>query len=94
MNSGVGGAGRVRAVAYYRVSTAAQGRSGLGLDAQRLAVAQFCQGRAAQLMSEFTEIESGKNNARPELTKALHYAKVTGAGLLKWSDLRYGYMPS
>lgn len=51
-------------VAYYRVSTDRQGRSGLGLDAQRQAVAQFVG--AGQLAAEFTEIESGKrHNNRP-----------------------------
>lgn len=72
----------MRAVAYYRVSTAAQGRSGLGLEAQRKAVEQFCQSRGAEMLSEFTEVESGKRNARPELAKALHHAKVTGATLV------------
>jgi len=72
----------MRAVAYYRVSTAAQGRSGLGLEAQRKAVEQFCQSRGTEMLSEFTEVESGKRNARPELAKALHHAKVTGATLV------------
>ena len=57
-------------VAYYRVSTDRQGRSGLGLDAQRQAVAQFVG--AGQLAGEFTEIESGKrHNNRPQLAAAL-----------------------
>jgi DNA invertase Pin-like site-specific DNA recombinase len=72
----------MKVVAYYRVSTAAQGRSGLGLEAQRSAVEGYCRGRECQLLSEFTEVESGKRNDRPELAKALHYAKVTGATLV------------
>jgi DNA invertase Pin-like site-specific DNA recombinase len=69
-------------VAYYRVSTAAQGRSGLGLDAQRETVARYCQGRSYEILGEYVEIESGKKNDRPELAKALHHAKVTGSTLI------------
>lgn len=72
----------MRAIAYYRVSTAQQGRSGLGLEAQRTAVASYCRGRECQLLAEYTEVESGKRNSRPELAKALHHAKVTGATLV------------
>jgi DNA invertase Pin-like site-specific DNA recombinase len=72
----------VKVVAYYRVSTATQGRSGLGLEAQRSAIETFCSGRAYQMLAEYTEVESGKRNDRPELTKALHHAKVTGATLV------------
>lgn len=72
----------MKVVTYYRVSTAAQGRSGLGLEAQRNAVESFCGGRGCQVLAEFTEVESGKNNQRPELAKALHRAKVTGATLV------------
>ena len=52
-------------VAYYRVSTAKQGASGLGLDAQREAVAGYLNGGNWQLAAEFTEIESGRNWPRP-----------------------------
>ncbi len=72
----------MKVVAYYRVSTAAQGRSGLGLEAQRSAVKAYCKGRECQLLAEFTEVESGKRNNRPELERALHHAKVTGATLV------------
>ena len=72
----------MKVVAYYRVSTSAQGRSGLGLDTQRLAVSQFCGGRGCEMVGEFVEVESGKLEARPELAKALHLAKVTGATLV------------
>lgn len=72
----------VKAVAYYRVSTAAQGRSGLGLDAQRAAVADVAAGRGLAIIAEFTEVESGGRNDRPKLAQALHHAKVTGGVLV------------
>jgi len=72
----------MKAVAYYRVSTAAQGRSGLGLDAQRQAVVEACAGRGMEIIAQFTEIESGKRNDRPELNEALRRAKLTGATLV------------
>jgi DNA invertase Pin-like site-specific DNA recombinase len=72
----------MKAVAYYRVSTAAQGRSGLGLEAQRAAVADLCASRGAELIAEHTEVESGKRNDRPELAEALRRAKLTGAVLV------------
>ena len=72
----------MKAVLYYRVSTTAQGRSGLGLAAQRTAVEQFCDSRGYDILAEFTEVESGKRNDRPELSKAIHRAQVTGATLV------------
>lgn len=73
----------MKAVAYYRVSTAAQGRSGLGLEAQQQAVESLCTARGWHLVAPpYTEIESGKRADRPELAKALHRAKVTGATLV------------
>ncbi len=73
----------MKAVAYYRVSTAAQGRSGLGLEAQREAVESLCTSRGWEIIAPpFTEVESGKRADRPELTKALHRAKVTGSTLV------------
>lgn len=71
-----------RFVAYYRVSTAQQGASGLGLEAQRQAVRTWLDGGKWQLLDEFTEVESGKVNARPELAKAINKCKVTGARLV------------
>lgn len=72
----------MKAVAYYRVSTAAQGRSGLGLEAQQGAVESLCKSRGWEIIAPpFTEVESGKRADRPELAKALHRAKVTGATL-------------
>ena len=47
-------------VAYYRVSTAQQGRSGLGLEAQRAAVAAFAKAEGFDVAAEFTEVETGK----------------------------------
>jgi DNA invertase Pin-like site-specific DNA recombinase len=71
-----------KVIAYYRVSTEAQGRSGLGLDAQRQAVMALCQTRGWQIMAEYTEVESGKIADREQLTAALHHAKVTGGTLV------------
>ena len=72
----------MRTINYYRVSTAKQGRSGLGLDAQRSAVEAFCASRGWVKLEEYKEQESGKRNDRPELAKALHHAKVSGATLV------------
>lgn len=72
----------MRIVAYHRVSTTRQGASGLGLEAQSKAIADFAGTRHAELIGSFTEVESGRNNSRPELEKALHLAKITGATLL------------
>src|SRR3954451_24111978 len=69
-------------VAYYRVSTARQGRSGLGLDAQKKAVADFLNGGSWQLMAEFVEVESGKADDRPQLEQALTMCELSGATLV------------
>lgn len=72
-----------RWIAYYRVSTDCQGRSGLGLEAQRTAVRTYLDGGRWELLAEYTEVESGKAaDNRPELHKALAHAKVTGARLI------------
>lgn len=71
-----------KVIAYYRVSTEAQGRSGLGLEAQRQAVTALCQTRGWQIMADYTEVESGKRADREQLTAALHHAKVTGGTLV------------
>ncbi|MGB5068615.1 MAG: recombinase family protein [Albidovulum sp.] len=71
-----------RFIAYERVSTARQGTSGLGLEAQRCTIDGFVRSRGAALIGRFTEVESGRNPDRPELAKALHLAKVTGATLV------------
>ncbi|MCD0170911.1 recombinase family protein [Deinococcus sp. 23YEL01] len=71
------------AVAYYRVSTAKQGASGLGLEAQRAAVLAFAQARGLTLTAEFTEVETGtKKRHRPELASALEQARRSGGVLL------------
>lgn len=72
----------MRAVAYYRVSTQRQGASGLGLDAQREAVRLFLAGNGWPPVAEFTEIESGRNNDRPQLAKALEACRLYGAQLV------------
>ncbi len=64
-----------RYVAYYRVSTAAQGRSGLGLEGQQAAVAGYLATQHHELVGSFTEIESGRNSDRPQLTAALALAR-------------------
>src|ERR1700733_11278840 len=71
-----------RFIAYYRLSTAKQGRSGLGLEAQREAVRTFLNGGNWTLLAEHTEIESGKVDNRPELAKALKACRLTGATLV------------
>lgn len=71
-----------RLVAYERVSTARQGASGLGLEAQRKVIDDFAASRGAAVLARFTEVESGRKADRPELAKALHLAKVTGATLV------------
>ena len=60
-----------RYIAYFRVSTDRQGRSGLGLEAQRTAVLDYLNGGAWELVETFTEVESGRHDDRPELEKAL-----------------------
>jgi DNA invertase Pin-like site-specific DNA recombinase len=63
-------------IAYYRVSTARQGRSGLGIEAQRAAVEGYLDGGNWRIISEFTEVESGRRSDRPELDKALATARM------------------
>jgi DNA invertase Pin-like site-specific DNA recombinase len=66
----------IKFIAYYRVSTTGQGESGLGLEAQRMAVqAYLAASSGAELVAEFTEIESGKKKSRPELAEALKPCK-------------------
>lgn len=69
-------------VAYYRVSTPKQGRSGLGLDAQRAAVAKSVADGLANIIAEFTEVESGRRNNRPALEEALTAARLHRATLV------------
>src|SRR3989344_4578374 len=71
-----------RFIAYYRVSTARQGRSGLGPDAPREAVRSYLNGGAWSLVAEVTEVESGKRNDRPKLTEALRLCRLHKATLI------------
>jgi DNA invertase Pin-like site-specific DNA recombinase len=69
-------------VSYIRVSTGKQGRSGLGLEAQQSAIMDFLNGGSWELLKEFKEVESGKDDERPELLKALKLCQLTGATLI------------
>lgn len=69
-------------VSYHRVSTTRQGNSGLGLEAQKSAVEEYLNGGQWELVSEFVEIESGKNNDRPELSKAISLCRIHNATLV------------
>lgn len=71
-----------RFVAYYRVSTDRQGRSGLGLEAQREAVRGYVAQRAGAVLDEFTEVETGKRSDRPELAAALETCRRHKATLV------------
>jgi DNA invertase Pin-like site-specific DNA recombinase len=75
-----------RFVGYYRVSTSHQGRSGLGLEAQRAAVRSFVQSRGGALVDEYTEVETGKGSdalqLRPALNKAMAQTKKRRARLV------------
>jgi hypothetical protein len=65
-------------IAYYRVSTDKQGQSGLGLEAQQAAVASYRD----SIIAEFTEIESGKVDQRPQLALALEQCRKHNAAIL------------
>ena len=69
-------------VCYYRVSTREQGDSKLGLGAQETTCKAFVSRQEGEIVSTFSEVESGKNNRRPELLKAINEAKRKGATLL------------
>lgn len=69
-------------VAYYRVSTERQGRSGLGLEAQQRAVETYLNGGHWSVVSTFIEVESGKNDNRPKLAEALAACRIHNATLL------------
>jgi DNA invertase Pin-like site-specific DNA recombinase len=69
-------------VAYYRVSTQRQGRSGLGLEAQQKAVRDHLNGGNWRIVAEFTEIESGQRPGRPQLAAALKACRAVGATLI------------
>lgn len=69
-------------VAYLRVSTQKQGQSGLGLEAQRMAVEAFARHHGGHIQATYVEVESGKRSDRPELQKALKFARKGKATLL------------
>ena len=69
-------------VAYYRVSTKRQGESGLGLEAQRQAVVDYLNGGRWELLAEYTDVESGGDDRRPELSRAIEHAKKMKATLV------------
>jgi DNA invertase Pin-like site-specific DNA recombinase len=69
-------------IAYYRVSTDKQGKSGLGLEAQRGAVTAYLNGGNWKIVGEFTEVESGKRADRPQLDAALKAARLHRAPLV------------
>jgi DNA invertase Pin-like site-specific DNA recombinase len=69
-------------ISYLRVSTQRQGKSGLGLEAQREAVASYLNGGRWKLLQEVVEVESGKRNDRPQLARALALCRVHNAKLL------------
>lgn len=71
-----------KAIAYYRVSTDRQGKSGLGLEAQAEAVSRFTIHEGYQVITEFTEIESGRKNKRPQLLAALEQCRKQRAVLI------------
>jgi len=73
-------------VTYLRVSTAQQGRSGLGIEAQRDAIARFAQAEGIATLAEFVEVETGKGadalDRRPQLAAALASARKAGAAVV------------
>lgn len=77
-----GAAGAPGFVAYYRVSTDQQGRSGLGLEAQKAAVGAQLAAVSGRLLGEFEEVESGKRNSRPQLAAALAACRAKRATLI------------
>ena len=69
-------------VVYLRVSTAGQGRSGLGLEAQQAAVSRYLAGRPGEILETVTEVESGARGDRPALARALRRCRLSGATLV------------
>ena len=72
----------MKAVSYTRVSTERQGESGLGLDSQTKSVEAFADQRGFKVLTNFNEVESGKNNQRPKLKEAIELCKREKATLL------------
>jgi DNA invertase Pin-like site-specific DNA recombinase len=78
----VNGMANGKFISYLRVSTQRQGKSGLGLEAQREAVLEFLNGGRWTLVQEVVEVESGKRNDRPALATALSLCRIHGATLV------------
>lgn len=78
----------VRYVAYFRVSTEKQGKSGLGLAAQRSLIERFLSD-GDEVVAEYVEVQSGKNDERIELWKAINHAKRNDAKLLTKEPRHY-----
>lgn len=76
----------MKAIIYTRVSTAEQGKSGLGLDAQLSSITEFCTAENIEVLAHYSEVETGKGadalEKRPQLAKALQQAKKEGAYLI------------
>ena len=76
----------MKAIIYTRVSTAEQGKSGLGLQAQLDSVTEFCKAENIEVIEHYSEIETGKGSdaldKRPILAKALAHAKKEGAYII------------
>jgi DNA invertase Pin-like site-specific DNA recombinase len=75
----MGSAAMTSAIAYYRVSTARQGKSGLGIEAQKAAIQRFAEAEGVEVIGEHVEVETGKGSdaleRRPELAEALSRAR-------------------
>jgi DNA invertase Pin-like site-specific DNA recombinase len=69
-------------ISYLRVSTKKQGKSGLGLDAQKETIERYVEREGGMIMEEYTEVLSGKNDKRPMLLKAINQSKKIGATII------------
>jgi len=69
-------------VAYYRVSTKGQERSGLGLEAQKTAVGEYARQTGGAVTAEYTETETGKTSNRPNLAEAIGHTRLSAATLV------------
>ena len=72
----------MKIIAYMRVSTKSQGKSGLGLDAQKEKIKSFAEAHDGELIAEYVDVESGFKNERDELQKAIAHAKKIKATLV------------
>jgi len=69
-------------ICYHRVSTKTQGVSGLGLDSQKSSTENYIKNNGGVIIESYVEVESGKNNDRPELLKCIEHSKKTGSTIL------------